>query len=164
MNTRVKAMLNFAYFCSNYPSDFIEKAFVNHPDKIKHIKSKFADAYASAKAVGAVVRFVHELDETNQAILLDWIDDNYTAFESSKVKSFEDIEADFKDRYISLGINPKSKRFGKLQAEFFAGASSALEEFPPLWYFSILRGDNICEERARLNLKKVNAENESPAE
>lgn len=154
MNTRVKAMINFAYFCSNYPSDFIEKAFVNEPEKIKHLKSKFADAYASAKAIGAVVRFIHELDSENQEILLDWIDKNYTAFERTRVQTFEDIEKTFEKKRKALNINPSGKKFEELQNSFFDGAAIALEYYPPLWYFSSLRGDNIYEQRKKLNLKK----------
>lgn len=155
MNTRVKAMLNFAYFCSNYPSDFIEEAFKNHPEKIKHLKSKFADAYASAKAVGAVTRFVHELDETNQEILLDWIDRNYTAFERSKVQSsIEGIEKGFESIRKILSLDPSTEKFKEIQGFYYDGAMLTLEYYPSLWYNSIKDGKNIFEERQKINLKK----------
>ena len=154
MNTRVKAMLNFAYFCSNYDPFFIELAWKNHPDDIRYLKSKFSKCYASAKAVGAVVRFVHELDETNQQILLDWIDKNYTAFPRTEVESFEKIEESFEKRRISLNIEDSGSEFNKEQASFYTGAMISLNECPPLWYFSIMRGDNIFKERQKINLKK----------
>lgn len=154
MNTRVKAMINFAYFCSNYDPFFIELAWKNEPEKIRDMKIKFSECYASAKAVGAVLRFVHNLDEQNRNTLLDWIDKNYTAFPETEVESIEKIEEAFERRRITLNLKESGAEFNKEQAAFFAGAATAINESPPLWFFSTLRGDNIYQERQKINLKK----------
>lgn len=154
MNTKANAMLNLAYFAANYPSNFIEKAFERQPDLIPHLKGKFAKCYASDKPLGAVLRFIYELDEDNQETLLTWIDRNYTAFEDRKPITIEKVEDLFRSRYTDGNLKPKSKAFLQEQAAYFAGATIALNEVPPLWYFSILRGENIWEERQKINAKK----------
>ncbi len=62
----IQSTLNFIYFCSNYPYDFIEKAFNSH--LANHLKSKFT---------GDMTKFMRELSFDNQVILLQWIEDNY---------------------------------------------------------------------------------------
>ena len=62
----IESTLNFIYFCSNFPHDFIDKAFNSH--LADHLKSKFA---------GDITKFMRELSFDNQSILLQWIEENY---------------------------------------------------------------------------------------
>ena len=61
-----ESTLNFIYFCSNYPHNFIEMAF--NSSLADHLKSKFK---------GDITKFMRELSFDNQIILLQWIEDNY---------------------------------------------------------------------------------------
>lgn len=53
------------------------------------------------------------------------------------------VEKAFKDRCITQGVKFKSKKFYELQAEFFAGAMSVLNEIPPDWGINIMTGREI---------------------
>ena len=74
------AIINFVYFCFNFPSDFINEAFKEKPKHLQeHLKSKF-ESYNRKDTRSAVIRFFTELDTENQKILINWIDNNYKAF------------------------------------------------------------------------------------
>lgn len=65
----------------------------------------------------------------------------------------QQVEQAWQSRVTAQGLRGKSRRPGKSyrekQAEFFIGAMAALDFSPLLWVFSITRGDDILEERAK---------------
>lgn len=44
-----------------------------------------------------------------------------------------------------------SKKYLNAQAEFFCGVMCAMDKVVPLWFFSIIRGDDIIVERELMN-------------
>ena len=72
-------VLNFVYFTSNYPHDFIEKAFAHDPRLAQHFQSKFSFAknnvYKNSQL--AMLKLIQEMSRDNQDILIQWIADNY---------------------------------------------------------------------------------------
>ena len=65
-----KEAINFAYFSTNYPHNWIEQCFPGND----HIANKWKHLEMTP------ARFILELDRTNQEIMLTWIRKNYLAF------------------------------------------------------------------------------------
>jgi hypothetical protein len=76
--------INFMYFLTNHPHDFIKKIW---PDYIgDHIQSKFL-GYCKRHTTtrNAIVDLFYELDRENQRIMLNWINENYKSFSDLKL-------------------------------------------------------------------------------
>lgn len=82
-----KAVLNFAYFTANFPSNFIDKCWENDQWLIPHLKEKLKPASGNCFiSKGDFMDFFMELDRKNQIRLMDWITDNYLAFQEFKTE------------------------------------------------------------------------------
>lgn len=80
MKNTIKSNLNFVYFCLNFKRDFITECWKDNPDLARHLNNKFAEIYGTKGPSGCVVKFVCELTRDNQEKMMQWIEDNYTAF------------------------------------------------------------------------------------
>lgn len=67
------------YFGFNYPHNFIQKAFEGKVAQhiINHLQDKFGGMYETYGARAVFGMFFVNLDNENQATLIDWIDNNY---------------------------------------------------------------------------------------
>lgn len=74
-----RSIRHFAYFCMNYPQNFLE-AFQSNPYLQKHLEDKFRKMYEDYGSNGVMIRFFLELDLENQSYLLEWIKMNYTGY------------------------------------------------------------------------------------
>lgn len=80
-----KAVLNFTYFTANFPPTFIDECWKGESWLIEHIKTKFKPAQGSGfMSKGDFMNWFMELDEKNKIKLLNWIDENYLAFQNYK--------------------------------------------------------------------------------
>lgn len=77
MKNNQKAILNFVYFSTNFPYNWESQCFKDD----QHIINK----YRESEMVPA--RFILELDRANQLKMIDWISNNYLAFENFKLQS-----------------------------------------------------------------------------
>lgn len=74
------AMINFAYFTANFPSDFIEKVWKDDERLIKHFNEKLKQFSGSRMIdIGSFVRFFLDLNGDNQIKLTNWIENEYLA-------------------------------------------------------------------------------------
>ncbi len=74
-----EAVLNFAYFTANFPSDFIEKAWNDEPHLAQHLHEKIL-GYAKDEgfiSAGTFMKWFFDLDAENKEILINWIQNNY---------------------------------------------------------------------------------------
>lgn len=80
-----KAVINFAYFTANFPYGFIENCWEGHW-LLDHLKSKWTGIVGDKTFVskGDVLEFFMCLDDKQMERLLEWIDNNYLAFERFK--------------------------------------------------------------------------------
>lgn len=80
-----KAAINFAYFAANFPHDFIDKVWGDDKHLADHFKEKL-HSYAKNGFVdmGGFMRFFMDLGTENMIKLLDWVRDNYVAFDFLK--------------------------------------------------------------------------------
>ena len=75
------AVINFAYFTANFPSDFIEKCWGDGWMK-DHLREKFENTSENNfYSMGDFMRFFMDLDDENRKILIKWINKNYKAFD-----------------------------------------------------------------------------------
>lgn len=67
----------WVYFGYNFPQNFIEQAWKGNEHMIKHLTSKFKEAYSIAGSKGVMNYFYTMLDEENTQILENWVLKNY---------------------------------------------------------------------------------------
>lgn len=77
------ANINFAYFCLNFPHDFIEKCWIGNTHTINHLNDKFMTLYKT-KGTALMPFFFSQLDRENQIKLSTWINENYLSFPDLK--------------------------------------------------------------------------------
>jgi hypothetical protein len=65
------------YWCTNFTPDFIEEAWADDPNMIRHLKNKFNRCYELAGSYGAMTAFYLELDEENRIILENYVTNNF---------------------------------------------------------------------------------------
>lgn len=83
MKTTVFYTANFAYFCFNFPSDFIKSVF-GDSTLGQHLTSKFNTLCSNTDSTAlAVLKFFTDLSEDNQELLLEWIE-NYYCFSQTR--------------------------------------------------------------------------------
>ena len=75
MKDTTKATLNFLYFSMNYPHGWEKKCFKGND----HIIDKYDDLQMPP------MRFIFELSRNYQIQMLDWVQNNYSAFEDLKI-------------------------------------------------------------------------------
>lgn len=77
METALRAINKWVYWCMNYTSDFIGKVWADEPWLVAHLESKF-DHYWKTYGSDAVMNvFYCELDGSNKKKLMAWVMDNY---------------------------------------------------------------------------------------
>jgi hypothetical protein len=76
--------INFMYFLTNHPYNFIQKIW--SPLLAQHFQSKF-ESYCKKHPTtrNAIVDLFYEMDRDNQRIFLKWINENYNAFSDLKL-------------------------------------------------------------------------------
>jgi hypothetical protein len=76
----VSAIINFAYFTANFPSDFIERCF--EVNLAKHLREKLTGYSDGGNFVstGNFIKLFLNLSRGNQIILSKWIHNNYKEF------------------------------------------------------------------------------------
>lgn len=94
MEDTVKAVINFVYFCFNFPYDFIEKAFADEPEHfIAHIKTKLRSRNNNYIDGHDMLKFFTDLDSENQLKLAKWIEKNYVAFDHVSLKKSPQVKS-----------------------------------------------------------------------
>lgn len=76
METNYDFTIRFMYFAHNYSHNFIQKAWGENTPLADHLQSKFITMYDKHGTL-TIFRWFMELDHTNKAVLLHWIDFNY---------------------------------------------------------------------------------------
>ena len=88
VNESIKTVLNegtsdgnliekWNYWCANYYDDFIERAWADDPNMIKHLQSKFDYYYEAVGSYGVMTMFYLNLDYNNRRILEDFVVKNF---------------------------------------------------------------------------------------
>lgn len=77
--TTINATLNFVYFTMNFKYDFIEEVWDG--SIARHLRDKFDKLYQKRSNF---MDWFCELDRDNQRKLLEWVENNYTAFNHLK--------------------------------------------------------------------------------
>lgn len=157
MKLPIEAMLNFTYFCSNYPSNFIEECWKDNPHMMGHLQNKFNEIYDVKAQPREVLRFVFELDEDNREKFLTWIHKNYSHSGKELDTTLDRVTEAWRTRVKGLEYKRGSKKYMDAQVEFFIGALTAVEEDYPLWVFSIMGGRDILTEYDDMKKKKDEA-------
>ncbi len=148
MNITIEAMKNFAYFCANYPSDFIQKCFADDEHMRNHLQSKLDSIYDAQKTPSEIIKFILQLSTINQNKILKWIEDNYS-YNNKKYYGLEDhVTEVWRKRSENLGHEKGTTEdsYFDSQADFFSGVMAASGIMLPIWYFSIIGDRNILEE------------------
>lgn len=89
MNNSTKAIINFAYFLSNFPHTWFEDCFKDDP-VYNHLKETYLsianDAMDNDGFMGPkyMLRFFMQLSRDRQAKMAKWVTDNYKAFKNLK--------------------------------------------------------------------------------
>lgn len=65
------------YWCANYHPDFIERAWAHDKNLARHLRNKFDDYYDTVGAYGVMLKFYLNLSGNNQAILVDYVMNNF---------------------------------------------------------------------------------------
>lgn len=80
-----KAVINFAYFTANFTSNFIEEVWSDEAWLVTHLNEKFHSFTENGfMSMGGFMRFFMELSMERRIELLEWVRDNYLAFDSLK--------------------------------------------------------------------------------
>lgn len=157
VTTKTNAVINFNYFCFNYPSDFIMKVWSNDMLLQKHLTSKFVKCHDSSGARGAMLKFFTELDQDNQRMLVDWVNENYLGFsdlhKSDEVENLQEekknfsnkVTAKWKERRKYIGYEWGTKAYREIEMEFFQGAMAATGYEIPYWGICMMSGREIIE-------------------
>ena len=72
-------VINFMYFGHNYPYDFIKKVWSEDLNLAQHLLNKFNSMYENYGTM-TIFRWFMDLDKENQEILINWVENNYSAF------------------------------------------------------------------------------------
>ena len=65
------------YWCANYHPDFIERAWAHDRNLARHLRNKFDNYYDSVGPYGVMLMFYLNLSSNNQAILADYVMNNF---------------------------------------------------------------------------------------
>lgn len=90
MNTNHDNTINFMYFISNYPHEFILKVWEGSLGE--HLNTKFimyCNKYERSDL--ALLKWFYELDFENQTILLSWVNENYKAFKQLTLSDYKSL-------------------------------------------------------------------------
>lgn len=75
--TNTESIINFVYFTTNFPPDFIGKVW-GESYLTQHLSEKFlTHAENGMISAGGFIRWFQELDRGNQTKLTEWINENY---------------------------------------------------------------------------------------
>lgn len=75
--------INFIYFISNFPHGFIKEIWKGA--QAEHLENKFISMCQKyQKSNFGFLYWFYELDSENQEKLLNWVNENYTAFSHLK--------------------------------------------------------------------------------
>ena len=72
-----EAINKWNYWCANYHPDFIERAWAHDKNLARHLRNKFDDYYDAVGAYGVMLKFYLNLSASNQAILADYVMNNF---------------------------------------------------------------------------------------
>jgi hypothetical protein len=84
----VDNVINFMYFLANFPHDFIGKCWSDNKILADHLKEKLL-GYSDNRCYVTcedMCKFFFELDKGNQNKLIQWVNENYLAFDNLNIK------------------------------------------------------------------------------